>query len=117
MQTLPPESLLWLLAATGVVMWISIRLSRQGFFVNHLLLGVISLLLMTAHTTLTYPQFNLVFLIPGLLINTILYTYLEPPAKAGVPRKYQIKMNSRPDLRIGNVRRGVSVIGSAGSGK
>ena len=56
---------------------------------------------------------------PLLLLNTVLYVFLhDPVSKNRTDGKYQVsfKSDSR-DFKIENIKRGASIIGSAGSGK
>lgn len=56
--------------------------------------------------------------VPTLLLNSVLYVFIVPDSGNSIPKKYQVNFSlSRGNLIIDNVRRGVSIIGSAGSGK
>lgn len=56
---------------------------------------------------------------PLLLINTVLYVFLEKTDEIqGLKKKYQVSFKTtNSDFKIDNIKRGASVIGSAGSGK
>jgi len=92
------------------------RISRYAFLIN-------SLLLIGFILYYFYPQLIIEGLLfvgcPLLLINTVFYVFCHSTEiKDKVARKYQVNFKtSGKDFKIGNIKRGASVIGSAGSGK
>ncbi|MDT0642212.1 type IV secretion system DNA-binding domain-containing protein [Zunongwangia sp. F363] len=95
------------------------KYSKYGFWLNLLLLGLLLWLL-----NFRYPQGEQLRLIicygcPLLLINVALYVFFGKETfeeKAG--EKYRVKFKTASGrFSIANVRRGVSIIGAAGSGK
>ncbi|MCM4158436.1 type IV secretory system conjugative DNA transfer family protein [Antarcticibacterium flavum] len=56
---------------------------------------------------------------PLIFLNTVAYAYFfDGKLIDTVPKKYQVKFKtSRKDFKVENIKRGVSIIGSAGSGK
>lgn len=98
---------------------VSIRYLRYGYMWNIFLLlfGGFYFLDPFPGIKLT-AEFILLFCLPSLFINTLLYVYISPKSRNLVPQKYRIKFSLKSgSFSIGNVRRGVSIIGSAGSGK
>lgn len=60
----------------------------------------------------------LYFVVPILFVGTVLYGLLYGEKKEQTDKKYQIRFTLRNGrFKIDNIRRGTSVIGSAGSGK
>ncbi|QYA26632.1 type IV secretory system conjugative DNA transfer family protein [Gramella sp. MT6] len=92
------------------------RISRYAFLIN-------SLLLIGFILYCFYPQLIIEGLLyvgsPLLLINTVFYVFCHSTEiKDKVARKYQVNFKtSSKDFKIANIKRGASVIGSAGSGK
>ncbi|MBZ9632187.1 type IV secretion system DNA-binding domain-containing protein [Salegentibacter sp. LM13S] len=55
---------------------------------------------------------------PLLLINTVLYVFIPKKEPSNIEIKYQVQFKTQNGrFQINNVKRGVSVIGAAGSGK
>ncbi|SDS45570.1 type IV secretory system conjugative DNA transfer family protein [Christiangramia echinicola] len=92
------------------------RISRYAFLIN-------SLLLIGFILYYFYPQLIIEGLLfvgcPLLLINTVFYVFCHSTEiKDKVARKFQVNFKtSGKDFKIANIKRGASVIGSAGSGK
>ena len=92
------------------------RLTRYAFLLNLFVLGLLLYFLSSSN--------ELVILIlilgcPLLLINIVGYVFLHNPdvSKNSDP-KYTVKFATRPgNFKLDNIKRGASVIGSAGSGK
>ena len=60
----------------------------------------------------------LYYVVPILFISTIILASYNSKSRANIPEKYQVHFQlKRRKFRIENMRRGVSVIGAAGSGK
>ena len=60
----------------------------------------------------------LLIVVPVIFVGTVVFVFLHKEKSPGQDVKYRIQLNLRHGkFRIGNVKRGVSVIGSAGSGK
>ncbi|MCM4157587.1 type IV secretion system DNA-binding domain-containing protein [Gramella sp. AN32] len=92
------------------------RVSRFAFFINTiLLLGFIGYFF--------YPHQIIESLLyvgcPLLLINTVFYVFLHSTyIEDKVAKKYQVNFKTRSkDFKVANIKRGASIIGSAGSGK
>lgn len=68
--------------------------------------------------SLSMAHILLFIVVPLLFAGTILYVFLHQGVPTKPNKKYQVNFKSRwGNFKIENVRRGVSVIGSAGSGK
>lgn len=91
-------------------------------FKYYLLITNISILLMIFLFSYTINSVlrGMVYLAcPLMFLNTVLYAYyFDGKLIETVPEKYKVKFKtSKKSFQIENIRRGVSVIGSAGSGK
>ena len=96
-----------------------LKLSSWGYLINLCLTLLYSLILLDPIPGLSQSvETILVIILPNLLSNTILYALIEPNEGNAVQRKYRVKFSlSKGRLSVGNVRKGVSIIGAAGSGK
>jgi len=67
---------------------------------------------------LALPHIILYIIIPVLFMGTVLYVFLHKEKGPITDKKYQVHFKlKRGKLKIDNVKRGISIIGSAGSGK
>ena len=67
---------------------------------------------------LSLAHIILYIIIPILFLATVLYVYLHKEEDSIKDKKYQVQFKlKRGKFKIDNVKRGVSIIGSAGSGK
>lgn len=92
------------------------RLTRYAFFLNVALLGALVFYLSSNNGLILI---SLILVCPLMLINTGLYVFLH---KTDEPKnrdsKYQVSFaTSNGNFKLENVKRGASIIGSAGSGK
>jgi hypothetical protein len=92
------------------------RVSRYAFVVNFLLIGAFVYYL---NEQLPLVQIALYFVCPLILINIGMYVFLH---KTDTPKngdsKYQVNFaTTKGNFKLDNIKRGASVIGSAGSGK
>ncbi|NGX82716.1 type IV secretory system conjugative DNA transfer family protein [Aequorivita sp. KMM 9714] len=92
------------------------RVSRYAFVFNFLLIGAFVYYL---NEQLPLVQIALYFVCPLILINIGLYVYLH---KTESPKngdsKYQVNFaTTKGNFKLDNIKRGASIIGSAGSGK
>ncbi|MDT0677911.1 type IV secretory system conjugative DNA transfer family protein [Autumnicola musiva] len=108
---------LWCFAGGGFLALF--KYSKYGFWLNLVLLGLLLGLL-----SFRYPEGESLRLIlcygcPLLLINTALYVFFGKEAlDENVEEKYRVNFKTaKGKFSIANVRRGVSIIGAAGSGK
>lgn len=119
MMALQPSMILLQFLAGGILQCFFLRISKWGYLLNLCLI-----LLWTSFSIDAHPDQDLILrfllwvLIPQLSLNTVLYVFIPTDSGTTNPKKYQVKFPLHSGrLSIGNVRRGVSVIGSAGSGK
>lgn len=109
-------TILTTLAISSLVFYGVFRLTRYAFMLNLLMLGTIIFVLYNNDTIFLW----LMYLgCPLLLINTGLYVFLH---KSDHPRnsdlKYRVSFATRQgNFKLDNIKRGASIIGSAGSGK
>ena len=92
------------------------RLTRYAFILNLVLLGGLIFCLSSSNELILI---SLVLVCPLILINTVLYVFLHKidQPKSG-DSKYQVNFaTSKGNFKLENVKRGASIIGSAGSGK
>tara|TARA_R110002020_G_scaffold29940_8_gene94488 strand:- start:22 stop:1605 length:1584 start_codon:yes stop_codon:yes gene_type:complete len=92
------------------------RVSRFAFIINLLLLGL-SILYLSKENELI--QIMLYLVCPLVLINIGLYVFLHKTEKPKTTNaKYQVNFSTtKGNFKLDNIKRGASVIGSAGSGK
>jgi hypothetical protein len=56
--------------------------------------------------------------IPALFLNTVLYAFMDKDHHYQADKKYQVHFKLKQGrFKIDNIKRGASIIGSAGSGK
>jgi len=92
------------------------RVSRFAFFINTTLLSGFIVYFFYPNQIL---ESFLYFGCPLILINTVFYVFLhKTDLKNKISLKYQVNFNTiGRSFNIENIKRGVSIIGSAGSGK
>ncbi len=67
---------------------------------------------------MTFPEIALYVVVPILFIGVTIYALLDVETKSRADPKYQVSFKVKSGrYRIENIRRGASIIGSAGSGK
>lgn len=68
--------------------------------------------------SMSIPHIILLIIVPILFIGTILYVFLHEERSMTADKKYRVRFKlNRGNFQIENIKRGASVIGSAGSGK
>ncbi len=96
------------------------KLSRQGFVINTILVTLMFVFLYYKIENIN-AYFNLILILgcPLLLINIIFYVFLhKDPNNMILDEKFKVKFELKTGkLKIENIKRGASIIGSAGSGK
>lgn len=114
-----PLSILPQLLLSVLLFWILLKLSSWGFFLNLSLIILSGLFFLHPHQEVGPLIFYTLFiLLPQLSFNTILLVFINSSSSTKVPKKYRVKFSLvTGSLTIDNVRRGVSIIGAAGSGK
>lgn len=100
---------------TGLIFILMFKFSKYAFFLNAVL---IFLIVVSLVHKLNIWEILLLAGCPLLLMNTVFYIFLQQSFCEKIEDKYQVcfKTTSRA-FKIQNIRRGASVIGSAGSGK
>ncbi|MFA5297469.1 MAG: type IV secretion system DNA-binding domain-containing protein [Lutibacter sp.] len=95
------------------------KITRKAFIINNLvILGITITVWHYADTALIFSKYLLSFFIPTVLGNTLFYTFFQKEAATSIKEKYKVSFKlKRGVLTIDNIKRGASVIGSAGSGK
>ena len=102
-----------------VLAYITIRYLRFGFFIMLFCLVATSFVIYYFLDLKPFFKILLYIILPLLLFNLVLYVYV---AKEEIPtninEKYRVVLNTNGSrFVLDNIRRGVSIIGSAGSGK
>ncbi|HFA49339.1 MAG TPA: type IV secretory system conjugative DNA transfer family protein [Bacteroidetes bacterium] len=94
------------------------RFFRHGFWLNLLLLAVMAVFIY-GFIPEKVTGFLLYWGLPLQGINTVFFALLDTSKKhSNISKKYTLKLQVKNgSLRLENIRRGVSIIGSAGSGK
>ena len=109
-------TVLFIIGVASVVFYGIFRVSRYAFVVNFLLIGAFVYYL---NEQLPLVQIALYFVCPLILINIGMYVFLH---KTDEPKsgnaKYQVNFaTTKGNFKLDNIKRGASIIGSAGSGK
>jgi len=109
-------TILLIIGLTSALFYMLYRLTRNAFILNVILLGILVFYQSSSNDLILI---SLVLVCPLLLINTGLYVFLH---KTDEPKsaesKYRVSFpTSKDDFKLENVKRGASIIGSAGSGK
>jgi hypothetical protein len=109
-------TVLSIIGLTSAVFYGVFQISKYAYIINFLMLGILVIYL-NEQTQLILIALYLVC--PLALINTGLYVFMH---KAESPKnddsKYQVNFaTTKGNFKLDNIKRGASVIGSAGSGK
>lgn len=119
MLLIEPHILLLQSVVAGIVFYLFLKFTSFGYITNIILIVLVTIVLFkldSGHESLIIM--SLVLVIPNLLLNTVLYGLINPAKTNISPKKYQISFKlEEGNLQMENIRRGVSVIGAAGSGK
>ncbi|SDR99661.1 Type IV secretion-system coupling protein DNA-binding domain-containing protein [Gillisia sp. Hel1_33_143] len=109
-------SVLLVIGFASILFYGMYRVSRFAFIINLLLLGL-SILYLSKENELI--QILLYLVCPLMLINIGLYVFLHKTEKPKTTNaKYQVNFSTtKGNFKLDNIKRGASVIGSAGSGK
>lgn len=106
--------------SAGAVFYLSLRFTQSGYLLNLLLIMLLTLGLIHGIPIVLEPLKILpFFLLPVLLVNVTVYALYNPTRNQLSPdKKFKVKMIlEEGNITVENLRRGVSVIGAAGSGK
>jgi len=109
---------IWIIGSVcffAVVRWL-----RHGFFINLLCMGLaIYILWQSGLETRIIVKFGMIAFLPLLLVNLVLFVFVaKEEGDTHIDPKYRVKFKVRKgSLVLDNIRRGISIIGAAGSGK
>ena len=113
-------TLFFTLMVLGLVLeFLLIRFVRRGFFMVLILLVLIGLILKINVPFHQFLKLVLYGLLPLLFMAILLFVFVakEEP-KTNINEKYRVILDTKwYRLKLDNIRRGISIIGSAGSGK
>lgn len=104
----------------GILIYTVVRFVRFGFYLNLLgLLLTLFLLWYLGMGTQNLLRIVLIGFLPLALLNILCYVFIGNDEKdQSINPKYRVKMKvKKGSLILENIRRGISIIGSAGSGK
>ena len=109
-------TVLFTIGLASIIFYGTYRVSRYAFVINFLMLGILVLYL-SEETRLILVALYLAC--PLILINIGMYVFLH---KTESPKngdsKYQVNFaTTKGNFKLDNIKRGASIIGSAGSGK
>ncbi len=119
MEILEPHNVFLQLLLGALIFSILHKISKWGYFLNLFLIIISAIVLIPPLQGFSLLlKFILWTTLPHLLLNTALFVFIVPNSDKNIPQKYQVKFSLKSgNLTIENVRRGVSIIGAAGSGK
>ncbi|OUR98390.1 mobilization protein [Flavobacteriales bacterium 33_180_T64] len=109
-------TLLLIIGLTSTVFYAIFRVSRYAFLLNIILLSALVFYITKENVVVS----TLLYLVcPLMLINTGLYVFLHKTESAqNGNTKYQVNFaTNKGRFKLDNIKRGASIIGSAGSGK
>ncbi len=111
-----PEIVLLIIGSTSIVFYAVFQVSRYAFIISILVLGAMVFYL-KEENALTIIALYLVC--PLILINIGMYVFLhKTDTQINGDSKYQVSFTTtKGNFKLDNIKRGASVIGSAGSGK
>ena len=99
--------------------YLIIRYLRYGFFITLLLITVLGFLLYYNLQLSLFLKMLLYLILPSLLVALVCYVFFaKDESIVNIAEKYKVVLNTRGyTLILENIRRGISIIASAGSGK
>ncbi|HEA30713.1 MAG TPA: type IV secretory system conjugative DNA transfer family protein [Leeuwenhoekiella sp.] len=105
-----------IIGLTSTLFYMGYKFTRYAFILNVVLLGALVFYLLNSNELILI---SLVLVCPLMLINTGLYVFLHKTDKPkNSDSKYRVNFTtSKGSFKLENVKRGASIIGSAGSGK
>lgn len=119
MESINLYLIIFLIAAVILIFYRVYKISTYAFLINTLLTALLLWGILAAT-----PSFNEIATValylgcPLILGNAILYVFLPKNEKTNIPAKYEVHFKTiKSKFKIGNIKRGVSIIGAAGSGK
>lgn len=109
-----------ILLVTCLVFYSFYKLTQYAFFINLVLIFVcISILFFLDKNPIPLTRLILLIVCPTLLSNIVMYVFLQPKTESDSTKdKYKVHFKIKQGkFHIENIKRGASIIGSAGSGK
>ena len=109
-------TILSIIALTSTIFYAMFRVSKYAFLLN---IAILSFLVFYVAAGNELTLILLYLVCPLLLINTGLYVFLHKTENSqNGDSKYQVNFaTTKGNFKLDNIKRGASVIGSAGSGK
>ncbi|MDT0691382.1 type IV secretion system DNA-binding domain-containing protein [Salegentibacter sp. F188] len=109
-------TILSIIGLTSILFYMGYKVTRYAFILNVVLLGALVFCLSNSNDLISI---SLVLVCPLMLINTGMYVFLHSTDEPkNVEGKYRVSFATRNgNFKLENVKRGASIIGSAGSGK
>ncbi len=103
----------------SILSYVVIRYVRYGFFITLFIFGIIGSVLYSNLPLSTFLKALLYLILPSLFIALIFYVFIaKDETPANIDKKYKVVLNTKEGkLVLDNIRRGISIIGAAGSGK
>ena len=116
MEITNPIVLLLIIGLTSTLFYVIFRVSRYAFLLNIVLLLTVIFYFSEGSKLISILLYSVC---PLLLINTGLYVFLHKTVSSkNVNTKYQVNFaTTKGNFKLDNIKRGASIIGSAGSGK
>lgn len=116
------ENLLYIIITailTTALSYLLIRFVRYGFIIVFLVFIGLTISLYHHIELQCFLKILLYFGVPFLFVNILLYVFFGKDVKlTPIDKKYRIELNIKgAKFALENIRRGVSIIGAAGSGK
>lgn len=120
MEVHSPLFIFSIILTAGILFYVMFRHTKYAFVINFILLGSMLYILLGAHQPVAHYTKSILFILcPLLLLNVVMYVFLHHPDDENSSidtYKVEFKLN-QGTLKINNIKRGASIIGSAGSGK
>ena len=103
----------------SMLIWGMIRLFKQGYWINWLWLMAFLMYGWTVTTTIEKALFlTLLLVLPLGFVNVLCYVFFPKQKSVPPDRTYHVSLPTKKgNLTLENIRRGIAIIGAAGSGK
>lgn len=115
------SSIIWIVTFGCLGSWFILHLImfKKGFLLNLVLLFIfICSLLPNSPSQLFILQLLMKLVLPASALNLLLYCFISPKVMEPSSKKYRAVLRLEAEnFALENIRRGVSIIGAAGSGK
>ncbi|GAA3553774.1 type IV secretory system conjugative DNA transfer family protein [Snuella lapsa] len=119
MTDIPIYTLIASWSLGGLISYVTIKYIRQGFLMILLSLIIATIIINHKVGFLFLLKAMMLMVLPLQFINVVIYAYCDPNANdQDIRKEYKVTMRTKGNkLTLENIRRGISVIASAGSGK